>query len=37
MILFDNKEKIEWEWDNLRNRKMKEIQSSITSKENVQW
>jgi hypothetical protein len=33
---FDNKEKIECEQDNLRNRKMKEIQSSITSKENIE-
>jgi hypothetical protein len=34
-ILFDNKEKIEWEWDNLIKRKVNKIRSSFTSKSNI--
>jgi hypothetical protein len=34
-ILFDNKEKIEWEWDNLIKRKVNKIWSSFTNKSNI--
>ena len=35
MILFDNRTKIKWEWDNLIKTRIKEIQSLITSKANI--